>query len=266
MEKLNTLVCISVLCLAAAPLYATETQPQQAKGIQSQQTTETQSKQATETRSQQGADTGAMLGKQQNTRETVREAARVFEQIKAEAGLRTALLRAKGVYIVPDYDSAFPALGVAGGQGVLMVNREGEWFGPAFFTIGTPNLGVTAGAEAGAIVFLIMSDKAMQGFRSGASNFPLNADAGLTLIDWTATGRVSAGKDVDVIAWSDTEALYGDLATSASNIFWDDGANQAYYDRSDLAINDILQGDVRDTEASSPLKAEFSALEKARSK
>lgn len=255
MKKLNTLACMSVLCLAAGPLYAAGTQSQQATGTQSPQATGTQSQQAGT------VDTETMIGEQQNARETVREAARVVEQIRAEPESRNTLQQAQAVFIVPDYGRASLGVGAAGGQGVLVVNREGEWSGPAFYNIGGLNLGLAAGVEAGSIAFMIMSDDAMQGFHS-PNNFSLNADAGLTILGWSARGQVASGKGADVIVWSDTEGLYGDLAISVSNIFWDDEANQAYY-RQELEINDVLLGTVLDTAASSPLKAEFSALEMA---
>lgn len=196
---------------------------------------------------------------QKNAKETAQEAAQVVQKLRADAETRNALSQAKAVFIVPDYGRAALGVGGAGGQGVLVANNNGTWSAPAFYNIGSLSLGLAAGAEAGSIAFLIMNDKATEGFRED-NNFSLNADAGITIVNWSKRGQASAGKGADVVAWSDTKGLYGDLAVSVADIMWDDEANMAYYQRN-VTANDIISGSLQDPMASSPLKSEFSALE-----
>ncbi len=195
---------------------------------------------------------------QKNANETVAEAAQVMEQMRKQddAGV---LNQAKAIFILPDYGRASLGIGGAGGQGVLVVNNDGQWSGPAFYNLGSVNIGLEGGVEAGSIAFLMMTDKATRGFEDG-HNFSLNADAGLTIVDWSKRGQLSAGKGADVIAWADTEGLYGNIAVNVTDIFWDDEANRAYYQQK-VAASDIFSGSVKDPSASSPLKTEFSAME-----
>ncbi|MFN2329456.1 MAG: lipid-binding SYLF domain-containing protein [Chromatocurvus sp.] len=194
-----------------------------------------------------------------NARETINKAAQVVQKMKADAEIRLQLAQADAVFIVPDYGRAALIVGGAGGQGVLMTKNGDIWSGPAFYNIGSINIGAAVGGEAGSIAFLIMSDKAMNGFRE-ENNFSLNADAGLTIANWSERGQASAGKGSDVIVWSDTKGLYGDLALSVTDIFWDDEANEAYYNQAVSASN-VINGTAKDPLTSNALKSEFSAFE-----
>jgi len=193
-----------------------------------------------------------------DAKETVREAAKMVQKLEANPETRDALSRARAVFLVPDYARASLGVGGAGGEGVVVAKNDGGWTAPAFYNVGAINLGLEGGVEAGQVAFLIMTDVGRKQFLD-ENNFSLNADAGLTIINWAARGQASAGKGPDVIAWTDTEGLYGDLAVSVSDIFWDDEANRAYYGQK-VAAREILNGSTKDAMSQSPLRAEFNAL------
>ncbi len=207
----------------------------------------------------QSAGNGGSSGEASNAQDVVRQAANVVQQLKGNPETRQTLQQAKAVFIVPDYGRAALGIGGAGGQGVLMAQNNGTWSAPAFYNLGAVSLGLQGGVSGGSIAFFIMDDKALQGFRS-ANNFSLNADAGLTVVNWSKRAQASAGKGADVIAWSDTKGLYGDLAVSVTDIFWDGEANQAFYPQS-ASAKDIISGNVQTPPAAQELKSEFSALE-----
>lgn len=194
-----------------------------------------------------------------DAKETVREAAKVVQQLEANPETRDALSRAKAVFLVPDYARASLGVGGAGGEGVVVANNNGDWTAPAFYNVGTINLGLEGGVEAGQVAFLIMTDTGLKQFLQ-KNNFSLNADAGLTIINWAARAQASAGKGPDVIAWTDTEGLYGDLAVSVSDIFWDGEANRAYYGHK-VAAREILNGSTKYAMSQNPLKAALGALQ-----
>lgn len=248
-KRIQPLICMSVFSLACAgPVLAAETEQQMRD--KSEETAGMEKTTATTDQSDE----------LQNARETVSDAAQVLKQLRSESEAGQVLNQAKAVFIVPDYARAALGVGGAGGQGVLVVNNNGDWSGPAFYNIGTINIGLQAGVEAGAVAFLVMSDQALAGFED-ENNFSLNADAGFTIIDWSQRGQISAGKGADVLVWADTEGLYGNLTVSATDIFWDDDANEAYYQQQ-VAASDILKGSVLPPEAATgPLESEFSALE-----
>jgi lipid-binding SYLF domain-containing protein len=245
---INTLICTGVLCLAGSGAAMADEMKGNTTGG--------------EVTTGSGVSTGGgASGSKEvaNAKDTVQEAAQVVQQLGSDPGTKDVLGQAKTVFIVPDYGRASLGVGGAGGQGVLVANQEGSWSAPAFYNIGAINAGLQAGVEAGPIAFLIISDKALEDFRN-KNNFSLNADAGLTIVNFSRRGQLSAGKGADVIVWNGTKGLYGDLAVSVSDIFWDKEANQAYYQKK-VDASDIIGGQVKDPMPSSPLESEFSALE-----
>ena len=238
----------SVLCFACSGLtMADETKPNAAGGGA---TTESD------------ASTGGSASDSKesvNAKETVQEATHVVQQLKSDPRTKDVLGQAKAVFIVPDYGRASLGVGGAGGQGVLVANNEGTWSGPAFFNIGAINAGLQAGVEVGSIALLVMTDKALEGFRK-ENNFSLSADAGLTIVNFSRRDQLPVGAGADVIVWTGTKGLYADLAVSVSDIFWDGKANQAYYQQM-VDASGIINGTVKEPMPGSPLKSEFSALE-----
>jgi lipid-binding SYLF domain-containing protein len=200
----------------------------------------------------------------QKVQNTVREAAQVIDKMSSKPEAKAALDRSRAVFVVPSYARASFIVGGAAGRGVLVGHEQGKWSAPAFYNVGTINAGAEAGAEGGSIAFLIMTDKALRGFEEG-NNLSLNADTGLTVVNFSEWAQASVGKggpNADVVVWSDTKGLYGAIAVNVTDIFWDKAANQAYYGRQ-VAIADILNGSIKDPMSQSPLRSEFSALEKA---
>lgn len=181
------------------------------------------------------------LGDATDALNQVREAADVVRQMEQEEGMDLLLQQAQGVFIVPDYARAALGIGVRGGEGVLLVKQDGEWSGPAFYNLGGVSVGLQGGVKAGDIAFVLNNQRAVNSFMQ-ENNWSLNADAGLTIVDWSATGQASAGKG-DVVAWSDTEGLFGNLAASISDINFDEDETASYYGQQ-VALSEIVTGDV----------------------
>lgn len=180
----------------------------------------------------------------------VSEAARVVRQMEQDEGMAQLLQQAEGVFILADYGRAALGLGGRGGEGVLLVKQNGEWSDPAFYNLGGVSAGVEVGIETGNIAFVLNNEKAVNSFRQ-QNNWSLNADAGLTIVAWSARGQAAAGKG-DVVAWSDTEGVFGDLAISVTDINFDEDETSAYYGKQ-VALSDIINGKVTSPQ-SEPLK------------
>lgn len=172
----------------------------------------------------------------------VAEATKVVQDMERDPGMQKVLQRAQGIFIVPDYVKAALGVGARGGEGVLVVKRNGKWGDPAFYNIGGVSIGVQAGAEAGAIAMVLNNQKAVNSFMQN-NNWSLNADAGLTLVNWSRKAEASAGKG-DVIVWADTEGLLGDLAVSVTDITFDEDETAGFYGKQ-VALRDIMNGKVK---------------------
>ena len=112
--------------------------------------------------------------------------------------------------------------------------------------MGGISAGLQAGAEAGSIAFLLNDQKAMNSFMQN-NKFSLNADAGLTLVNWSRKGMGSAGWG-DITVWSDTEGLFGGAALSITDVDYDEDETSAYY-RRQVAAREVLTGKITNPNA-----------------
>jgi lipid-binding SYLF domain-containing protein len=187
-------------------------------------------------------DTSTRADKQEATASRhVTEAIAVVRAMDAEPRMRALLQQCKGVFIVPTYGRAALGVGASGGAGVLVVRRSGgDWSNPAFYNMGGLSVGLQAGAQGGSLALLLMNDKAVGEFVK-KNNFSLNAKAGLTVVNWSTMAQGSAGTG-DVVAWSGTKGLFGDLATiEVNDVRFNQSLTNAYYHRT-LPVSDVIAG------------------------
>lgn len=194
-------------------------------------------------------DRGEVAGQVREARDTVQEATRVVQQMAADPELRRQMDQARGILIAPNFARAAAGLGAQGGEGVVLLRKaDGSWSAPAFYNFGGVSVGAQAGASAGAIAFLLMNDRAVEQFKS-TNTFSLDANAGLSIVDYSARAQASVGKG-DVIAWSDTEGLFAGAAIGVSNVHWDDEETRAYYGDAGATPQSVLTGDMDRTPSS----------------
>lgn len=176
--------------------------------------------------------------RQQAANRRVDDAAGVVHTMAAAPGMIDLLGRARGVYIVPTYARAALGVGGVGGSGVLVLrHRDGSWGNPAFFNIGGFSIGLQAGAESGALVLVLLNQKAVDSFRS-KNNFSLSADAGFTVVN---VARMAQGSTSgDVVAWSGGKGLLGNAATIGVNdIRYNERLTEACYGKPLTALQAV---------------------------
>ena len=187
-----------------------------------------------------------------DAKELVNDAAETLQKMRANEGIRKLMERAKGMLIVPEYGRGAAGVGLRGGEGILLAQKDGKWSSPMFYNIGGVSVGAQFGAEGGEIAMLLMNDKALERFHDEAS-FSLNVGADLTIVDFSAMSQAEIGKEgADVVFWSDTEGAFAGATLSATNIAWDGDENRSYYGR-EVTSKQVLSGAV---------KGEMGALEK----
>jgi lipid-binding SYLF domain-containing protein len=169
------------------------------------------------------------------------DAVPVIEKIKALPDVKELLGKAQGIVVVPHYMQAALVFGGRGGAGVLLVRRGARWSDPAFYKISGGTFGVQIGGSKGALVMLLMSDKAVDAFENKPSTWSMNAGAALTTTSYSRETPES-GTLSDVIVWSDMKGLFGGAAVGASKVNRDMTANQVYYNNKDVTVQQILSG------------------------
>jgi lipid-binding SYLF domain-containing protein/predicted outer membrane protein len=162
--------------------------------------------------------------------ENVIRAADVLRKMKEDSHMDALLQDARGVLIFPQYRRGAVVLGVRMGQGVLVSWHGNAVTPPAFFRMEGGSIGVQAGAARGGTVYLLMTDAAVQQFRSDAQlsfDLQLGATLGWNSDEWQA----SVGKVRDVVVWSGARGAYAGAAVGVTQIVADGEANRAYYGR-----------------------------------
>ena len=172
-------------------------------------------------------------------RRHVCDATAVIGRMAANTGMAAVLRQAQGLFVVPNYKRAALGVGARGGTGVLLVKQSGNWSDPALFTLGGISAGLQAGVEAGSLALVLNNQNAVERFRK-TSNWSLNAEAGLTVVNWNAMAQGSSGRG-DVVAWSDTKGLLGDVAIGITDIHFNQAQTNAYYGKA-VTLADILAG------------------------
>lgn len=182
----------------------------------------------------------------------VNDAVAVVHRMDGDTTMQRVMQEARGVFIVPTYGRVAFGLGGEGGAGVLLVKQpSGNWSDPAFYNIGGISLGAQIGAEGGPVAFVLKNDKAVQRF-TDKNNFSLSADAGLTVINWAKIAQGSTGEG-DVVAWSGTKGLFGNVVTLGVNdIRFNSRLTQSYYGKT-ASPSDVISGKLKNPNAD-PLK------------
>jgi lipid-binding SYLF domain-containing protein len=181
-----------------------------------------------------------------NANRHVDAAVNVVHRMESESGMDKMLQQAKGIFIVPNYGRAALVVGAAGGSGVLLVKHGATWSDPAFYTVGGISAGAQAGIEKGSITLILNSEKAVNNFTQN-NKFSMDANAGLTIINWSKTAERPVGRG-DVVAWSDNKGLFGELAIGVTDIRFDAKQTSAYYQRN-VAATDVLNGNVQNPQS-----------------
>ena len=137
---------------------------------------------------------------------------------------------AKGIYIVPELVKGGFIVGAEGGTGVFLARgTDGSWSPPAFYTLGAGSLGLQIGGEVKEVVFVLMSDKAVDAMLS--SEFKFGADLSVTVGPMGRGVEASRSTDFtsDIYAFSKSVGLFGGGALEGAKIFTRQSLNESYY-------------------------------------
>ena len=214
----------------------TSTSGTSASGTGAQRDTNAAGNRATDTR----ADTDAL----RDAKNDVLDAVQVVQRMKSDPEMAALLQQARGVFIMPNYGRGALGIGAQGGEGVFVTRQGANFSNPVFFNLAGISVGAQAGGAGGPLAMLLMTDRAVQKFTSGRT-FSINADAGLTIVDYSERAQASAGKVQDIVVWSGTRGAYAGASIGLTGITVDDESNRAYYGRNDVTPSQILGGNIR---------------------
>jgi len=165
----------------------------------------------------QAADKGDLL----------RDADRTVDALKHDPAFgtaRTMLDNARAIYIVPKLVKGGFIFGAEGGDGVLLRRTANGWGEPRFYSMGSASFGLQAGLEQAQLVFIINSEKALDGIEHG--NFKLGAGGGVTVVNLSsgAEGATTAHGG-DIVVWTSGSGAYAGITLNGSVISPDKDMN-----------------------------------------
>ncbi len=167
----------------------------------------------------------------------VGDATRVFYDFENRIP-RSILKDAKGVIIVPSLVKVGFIIGGQGGDAVLLRRIGNSWTYPAFYSLGSPSLGLQAGISSAQIVLVLMTDRAVAAVRQ--ERFRLGTEAGLAIL--MAGGNDGAASyHGDIIGWAAAAGAYVGLTVNDSTLEQKAELNAEYYDRP-VPFDDIFMG------------------------
>lgn len=205
---------------------------------------------------QSAQESESKLSTEASANKHVKDAVAAVKRMESNPTMQRVMQDAKGVYIVPTYGRIALGVGGQGGVGVLLVKQGGEWRDPGFYNMGGISVGAQAGAEGGPVAFVLKNEKAVQRF-DDKNNFSLSANAGITVVNWTKIAQGSTGEG-DVVAWSGTKGLFGNVATLGINdIHFNQRMTTAYYGKT-ASTSDVINGKLKNP-ASDTLKQALAA-------
>jgi len=204
------------------------------------------------------ATTGVAANEQTNKNDAdkmVQNALAEVRTMEKNPQLKQLMAKAKGIYLVPNFGRGALLVGGRGGSGVVLAHVSGKWTDPVFFDFGSISFGAQAGASGGPVAFLLMSNQAVDKFKS-SNKVSLNAGAGFTIVNFSKNAQASWGKG-DIVFWSNTKGAYAGATVSVTDINYADGNNKAYYGKQ-IDPSKVLNGNAAAMNApASPASAQL---------
>ena len=166
-------------------------------------------------------------------REFLSQAAQTVGEIRTDRGFdsgwQARFAEARGILVIPALYKGGFLLGWEFGNGALMIrDREtGAVSEPAFYKIYSASFGLQAGLQDARVVFLLMTDEAVDAVMKNA--FQTGADAQFTVAE--AGSGASVDLTEDVLAYSVGTGLFGGGSIEGAMISERRDWNEAFYDR-----------------------------------
>lgn len=150
------------------------------------------------------------------------------------------LRHAKGIIIVPSLVKVGFIIGGQGGDAVLLRRNGNVWSYPAFYSLGSPSLGLQAGISSAQVVLVIMTDRALAAVEQ--ERFRLGSEAGIAILMAGSNGGATSYNG-DIVGFARAAGAYLGLTINDSTLEQKPEMNAEYYDRA-VPFDDVFMGRV----------------------
>ena len=151
--------------------------------------------------------------------------------------LAASLKSSYAIALVPSMVKAGFVFGGSYGEGLILVKKNGKWYGPSFYNIGGPSFGFQIGAENISLLLAVINKAGVDAFLH--SRTKLGGDIGVTAgpvgrrAEAATDGRVRAS----IYSYSMTKGLFAGLSLEGSVVSVSVKRNTEYYGQKVAALD-----------------------------
>jgi lipid-binding SYLF domain-containing protein len=182
-------------------------------------------------------------------------ASSVLEELRGsrdDALPQRLLERAYGIAVIPDLTEIAFFAGGRRGHGVLIVrDKQGRFTSPVFVTMTGGSFGWQWGVHSTDIVLVFTTPKGVRGIEGGKMTLGADASVAAGPVGREATASTDASFKAEVYSYSRSRGVFAGLALDGTAITIDDAANADFYQKPNVASEDILSGAVTSNDEAS---------------
>lgn len=143
---------------------------------------------------------------------------------------KTALARARAVYIVPELIKGGFIFGGEGGTGVLLARLpEGGWSAPAFMVMGGASIGLQIGGQVSKVAFTIMTDKGLAAILNNKVKLGADLSVAVGIVGAGTEAATTTAAGADVYQFAVSKGLFGGGTVEGAVLESRDSWNAAVY-------------------------------------
>lgn len=191
--------------------------------------------------------------KASEAKETLTEAQATLANFLSDPDMKwigAHLKEAKAVVIVPVLGKGGFLIAGSGGVGVMLVKHaDGTWGQPAYYRLGSVEIGLLVGGEKAEVLFFVQSQKGVDSFLS--SSFKMGAAASVAA---GPVGQGTAAAASDILSFSRTKGAYVGASFGGTSVSPAEDLNEALYKKKVTPVDILVRGSVKSPEAN-PLRA-----------
>ena len=165
------------------------------------------------------------------------------------------LRNARAVMVCPRVFRAAFFVGGEGG-GCVLVGRDGSggWSSPAFYSLGSGNLGFQFGVQDSQTIIIIRSDRGLNAVLDSQFKFGADASVAIAAYGGSIQGATTANLGADIVTVSRSRGLFAGVALDGTILSSRSEWNNAYYGQ-DLSPRQIVVQVAAHNPGADPLRA-----------
>jgi len=178
--------------------------------------------------------------------ERIEKAVQVLQEMVdlPEEGLPSRLLeKCHGIAVIPGVIKAAYGFGGQYGRGLIVIrNEDGSWSNPAFISLIGGSLGWQIGIQKADIILVFKTGKSIENIAAGKVTLGADVSVAAGPVGRSAEASTDLDMEAEIYSYSKSKGLFAGVSIKGASIQIDKDANQAFYDKQDISVRDILYG------------------------